>query len=261
MTETVGFSFAAIRRKHKLVVVLIFLWTKLTLSDPLWHYVCTQDDVKDLPFCDTTLDVDNRVEDLLRRIPVECQISMMGETAAGYDPLYLPPYQWWTEGLHGVMQETCFGASSNSGTASSCATIFPCPSTLANSFNDTLDPRWGRNQEVPGEDPFLTSRFAIQYVKGLQQVHYEDAQPGHQPMQNHSRHNFDAIVSEQDLQEYYYVPFAACIQQSGVAGVMCAYNAVNDIPSCVSEPLLKDVLCDQWGFEGYVTSDCGALDD
>jgi beta-D-xylosidase 4 len=130
---------------------------------------------------------------------------------------------------------------------------------------------------VPGEDPLLTSRFAVAYVKGLQQIRYDEAKPD-RPMQvaacckhfvanslemwqNHSRHDFDAVVSAEDMRDYYLPPFIACVKEAGVAGIMCSYNAVNGIPSCVSEPLLKDLLRKDWGFDGYVTSDCGALTD
>ena len=303
-----------------LIVSLSFLWLCccIVVGEYLWNDVCTQEEVLDLPFCDTTLDVKRRVDDLLSRIPPLKQIQMMVNDASGYEPLYIPPYQWWNEGLHGVYQQQCFGDNSE---ASACPTSFPCPSALATSFNDTLfylvasaigregraisniqnhnsnfgigggltfwtpvvnmqrDPRWGRNLEAPGEDPFLTSRFAVQYVKGLQQIGFESAQPQQgKPMQvaacckhfvanslemwqNVSRHDFDAHLSEQDLHEYYFPPFIACIQQADVAGIMCSYNAVNGVPSCINQSLLKDLLRHEWKFRGYITSDCGALDD
>ena len=293
----------------------------------LWNDVCTQDDTQDLPFCDTALDIDRRVDDLLRRIPVEAQIQMMANDAPGYDPLYIPPYQWWSEGLHGVVQTSCFANpdKDNKKDTAACATSFPCPSTLATSFNDTLfykvastigkqgraisnirashqgatigdgltfwtpvvnmqrDPRWGRNQEVPGEDPLLTSRFAVQYVQGLQQVAwtYNDKQAlGASPpllqvaacckhwignslekWHNVTRHDFNAQISLQDLRDYYQRPFWACVHQAGVTGIMCSYNAVNGIPSCVHDELLQQLLRNEWGFTGYITSDCGALQD
>lgn len=299
--------------KTSFLVLGLALRLFVCAAEPLWKDVCTQNTTIDLPFCNTTLDISHRIDDLLLRIPVRSQIPMMGNDAAGYEELHIPPYQWWSEGLHGNMQNMCF--SDENRTA--CATSFPCPSTLASSFNDTLffrissaigrevravsnvrshdgtigdgltfwspvvnmqrDPRWGRNQEVPGEDPLLTSRFAIQYVKGLQQKGFTEA-TSNQPMQlaacckhflanslelwmNHSRHDFNAVVSPEDLQDYYLPPFSACVKEAGVAGIMCSYNAVNGIPSCVNEPILKDILRDGWGFNGYITSDCGALND
>jgi beta-glucosidase-like glycosyl hydrolase len=152
------------------------------LASPLWKDVCTQPESQPLPFCDTTLNLTMRVEDYQQRIPVEAQIQMMGNKAAGYDPLSIPPYQWWSEGLHGSM-EPCV---SSNGTCA-CPTSFPCPSALGTALNTTLyrlvgqaigrqgravsnlrnhdmdigdgltywspninmqrDPRWGRNQE------------------------------------------------------------------------------------------------------------------
>lgn len=299
------------------LLVLLALQRRLyrCACEPLWNDVCTQEDTIGLPFCDTALDIVRRVDDLLQRIPTTSQTQMMGSYSTGYDPLHIPAYNWWSEGAHGMMQKSCYPTKKDNRTA--CPTCFPCPSTMASSFNDTLfllmssaigregravsnirdhvtdmgdgltywspvvnmqrDPRWGRNQEVPGEDPLLTSRYAVQYVKGLQQKRIDDA-TSTQPMQlaacckhfvanslekwkNYSRHEFDAVVSEEDLREYYYPPFVACVKEAGVAGIMCSYNALNGIPSCVNEPLLKDYLRDGLGFDGYVTSDCGAVYD
>jgi beta-D-xylosidase 4 len=150
----------------------------------LWKDVCTQPDIQQFPFCDSTLNLNVRVEDYQQRVPVESQIHMMGNQAAGYDPLSIPPYQWWSEGLHGSM-EPCVVVKN--GTTCACPTSFPCPSALGTAFNTTLykligqaigqegraisnlrahdmeigdgltywspninmqrDPRWGRNQE------------------------------------------------------------------------------------------------------------------
>lgn len=152
-------------------------------SDPLWSKVCQANHPSaGLPFCDFSLSIEERVEDYTSRIPVESQISMMGNRADGYSPLGIPPYQWWSEGLHGAM-EPCVQL----GNKSKCPTSFPSPSGLGNAFNSSLyrligeaigkegraisqlrnhdtsigdgltywspnvnlqrDPRWGRNQE------------------------------------------------------------------------------------------------------------------
>jgi beta-D-xylosidase 4 len=138
-----------------LLVVVLFQFQvpqPFALASPLWNDVCTQHDITQLPFCNVTLDLSKRVEDYQRRIPVEHQIQMMGNTAAGYPPLFIPPYQWWSEGLHGAM-EPCVvvdvtthnsdkdkngTTTTTTTTVCACPTSFPCPSALGTAFNTTL---------------------------------------------------------------------------------------------------------------------------
>jgi hypothetical protein len=123
-------------RRMKTFACLLVLLSSATIgaAEPLWKDVCTQPETKVLPFCNMSLVVEARVQDLLHRIPVRSQIAMMDSDAAGYAPLHIPPYQWWTEGLHGALQKTCFTADNRTA----CPSSFPCPSALATSFNDTL---------------------------------------------------------------------------------------------------------------------------
>ena len=142
--------------------------------------------------------------------------------------------------------------------------------------NMERDPRWGRNQEAPGEDPHLTGKYIAAYVRGLQ----EGEDPDHVQMVatckhfianslEHStingsvitRHNFDAEIPLPELVDYYMPGFKSCVQEGRALGIMCSYNAVNGIPMCANEMLLTDVLRTEWGFDGYVTSDCGAIND
>lgn len=130
------------------------------------------------------------------------------------------------------------------------------------------DPRWGRGQETYGEDPYLTSRLAVGFIKGLQG---ED--PDHlkaaacaKHFAVHSgpegiRHEFNAVVSKQDLYETYLPAFKACVQEAKVEAVMGAYNRTNGEPCCGSKTLLQDILRKEWGFKGHVVSDCGAIAD
>jgi hypothetical protein len=175
--------FPILSMRHPILFRLSFLVPSLVWSVPLWSFVCRDDHPAfDLPFCDSTLGLEERVGDYVYRIPVTHQISMMSHHAAGYAPLGIPPYQWWSEGLHGPF-EPCVDYKNQTR----CATSFPCPSGLGNSFNTTLfhqigaaigvegraisqlrnhnmaigdgltywspnvnlqrDPRWGRNQE------------------------------------------------------------------------------------------------------------------
>ena len=130
------------------------------------------------------------------------------------------------------------------------------------------DPRWGRGMETYGEDPYLTGRMAVQFIQGLQgndpkylktvatAKHYA-VHSGPEPQ----RHTFDAVVDERDLEESYLPHFEAAIKEGGAYSVMCAYNSVDGQPACASPRLLGDILRKQWGFPGYVVSDCGAMGD
>ena len=129
-------------------------------------------------------------------------------------------------------------------------------------------PRWGRNIECAGEDPLLSGQYAINFVQG-----FEHARETPYPLQASAcckhfvanelegwngtdRHQFDAIVPQQDLVDSYLPPFQACVEEGKVSGIMCSYNAVNGVPSCANNWLLTTLLRDSWGFDGYVTSDC-----
>jgi beta-glucosidase len=135
-------------------------------------------------------------------------------------------------------------------------------------LNIFRDPRWGRGQETYGEDPYLTSRLGIGYVTGMQgkdprylkvvatPKHYA-VHSGPEPM----RHTFDAKVSETDLADTYLYAFRASVTEGKAYSIMCVYNSVNGIPGCASSDLLQKRLREQWGFQGYVVSDCGAVGD
>ena len=135
-------------------------------------------------------------------------------------------------------------------------------------INIFRDPRWGRGQETYGEDPHLTGRMAVAFVTGMQgndprylkvvatPKHYA-VHSGPEP----ERHTFDAQVSEQDLVETYLAAFRTAVREGRAESIMCVYNAVNGTPGCASADLLQRRLRDQWGFEGYVVSDCGAVND
>ena len=138
-------------------------------------------------------------------------------------------------------------------------------------INVLRDPRWGRAAESPGEDPYLNGEYAVATVQGMQHLasapwalktaacckHF--AAYSIENWKGHSRHSFDAQVSDADLEETYLPAFEACVKRGGAACVMCAYNAINGVPACAS-PLLGK-LRREWGFDGYITSDCGALGD
>ena len=240
-----------------------------------------------------------RANDLIRRMSLAEKVAQLQNGAPGIPRIGLPAYNYWNEALHGVANNgiaTVFpepiGAAASWNPA-----LFHQEGTIIGiegraKFNDYTtkhngdskwwygltfwtpninifrDPRWGRGQETYGEDPYLTSEIGIEFVKGLQgddptymlamacAKHYA-VHSGPEP----DRHRFDAQVSERDLFETYLPQFERVVREGKVAGVMGAYNAVNGVPCCASDFLLNDLLRKQWGFEGYVVSDCDAIHD
>jgi beta-glucosidase len=247
-------------------------------------------------FRDTSLSVQQRVNDLLKQLTIEEKISLLGYQSPAISRLGIPAYNWWNEALHGIAR-------------AGNATIFPQAIGMAASFNNELlrecanaistearakynlaakngkhfqymgltfwspninifrDPRWGRGQETYGEDPFLTAVMGTAFVQGLQgndTLHLKAA-AGAKHFAVHSgpdseRHGFNAIVSEKDLRETYLYAFKKLVD-AHVETVMCAYNRVNNQPCCSGETLLHDILHNEWNFKGQVVTDCGALDD
>ena len=144
-------------------------------------------------------------------------------------------------------------------------------------INLAREPRWGRNIECPGEDPYLSGQYAVSFVQGMERnpddpghiqasaccKHYAANSMEHatEGGQTHTRHDFDANITQQDLIDSYLAPFQQCVEKGKVTGLMCSYNAINGVPTCASDWLLKDVARDAWGFDGYITSDCGAEAD
>ena len=135
-------------------------------------------------------------------------------------------------------------------------------------INIFRDPRWGRGQETYGEDPYLTGRMGVAFVTGLQgnDPHYLKvvSTPKHYAVHSGpepERHVFDAKVSEYDLVNTYLAAFRATVIEGKADSIMCVYNSVDGIPGCASTDLLQKRLREQWGFQGYVVSDCGAVDD
>lgn len=249
------------------------------------------------PFRNTDLSVEERVNDLVSRMTLEEKISQMQNGSPAIPRLGIAEYNWWNECLHGVARNgiaTVFpqaigmAATWNPELIEKEADIISTESrakhheAIRNNERDIYkgltmwspninifrDPRWGRGQETYGEDPYLTSRIGVAFVKGLQgddpkyfkvistPKHYA-VHSGPEP----SRHTFNARVSDRDLYETYLPAFKACIVEGGAFSVMGAYNRFRDEACCASELLLKEILINKWGFEGYVVSDCGAIMD
>lgn len=253
----------------------------------------------DLPkFKDLKLPLENRVEDLISRMTLEEKVSQLSNASLGIPRLGIPAYNHWNESLHGVARNgraTVFPqaiglaatwdpeliyqvatAISDEGRAKYHASlkrngetqIYQGLTFWSPNINIFRDPRWGRGQETFGEDPLLTSELAVAYVRGLQGDHpvYLKAAACAKHFAAHSgpekiRHHQDVSVSIQELNRTYLVAFKRLVQDAKVEVVMGAYNAINGIPCCTNPSLLNDLLRDQWGFDGHVVSDCGALQD
>ncbi len=248
---------------------------------------------------DPSHSVKERADDLIRRMSLAEKAAQLKNAAPGIQRLGLPSYDYWNEALHGVANNgiaTVFpepvGAASswNPGLFHQEGTIIGIEGRAK--FNDYAathngdskwwygltfwtpninifrDPRWGRGQETYGEDPYLTSEIGIEFVKGIQgdDPNYMLAMACAKHYAVHSgperdRHRFDAKISERDMFETYLPQFERVVREGKVAGVMGAYNSVNGVPCCASSFLLDDLLRKQWGFEGYVVSDCDAIRD
>lgn len=252
-----------------------------------------------IPFRDTNLSFEKRVDDLLARLTLEEKVSLMQDASKPIERLDIGTYNWWNEALHGVAR-------------SGIATVFPQPIGMAASFDDEAvmrvfdavsdearakhsyavandefgryqgltmwtptiniyrDPRWGRGIETYGEDPYLTSLMGVAAVKGLQGPADEKYDKLHACAKHfavHSgpewnRHSFDANnIKPRDLWETYLPAFEALVKDGNVKEVMCAYNRFEGNPCCGSNQLLTQILREKWGFDGVVVADCGAIRD
>ena len=248
---------------------------------------------------DSTKPLKTRENDLIRRMSLAEKVAQLKNAAPAIPRLGLPAYDYWNEALHGVANNgaaTVFpqavGAASSWNPA-----LFRQEGRIIGvegrakhndyttqhngdskwwvgltfwtpNINIFRDPRWGRGQETYGEDPYLTSEIGIEFVKGIQgdDPNYMLAMPCAKHFAVHSgperdRHRFNAVISDRDLYETYLPQFERVVREGKVAGVMSAYNSINGIPATANSFLLNDLLRKQWGFEGYVVSDCDAVRD
>ena len=247
-----------------------------------------------LPYLNTKLPIDNRVDDLIGRMTLEEKSKQMVNAAEALPKLDIPQYGWWSEALHGVARAgkaTIFPQAIGMAATFDPDLIFEVSSAISDEgramYNDAVkrgfheicqgltfwspnvnifrDPRWGRGHETYGEDPFLTGTIGSAFVKGMQgnNPKYLKTAACAKHFAVHSgpeglRHEFNAVVSDKDLYETYLPAFKALVDV-GVESVMCAYNRTDDEPCCGSNRLLTKILRNDWGFKGHVVSDCGAL--
>ncbi|KAL8138961.1 hypothetical protein V2J09_004962 [Rumex salicifolius] len=254
------------------------------------------------PFCREDLPAEKRVNDLIGRLTLPEKVKLLVSGAAGVPRLGIRPYEWWSEALHGVSN---VGPGTKFGGKFPAATSFPQVISTTASFNVSLweeigrvvseearamynggaagltywspnvnvlrDPRWGRGQETPGEDPVVAAKYAASYVRGLQGnggggdrlkvaaccKHYTAYDLDN--WSGFDRFHFNAKVTRQDIVDIFDVPFKACVMEGKVASVMCSYNQVNGIPTCADPNLLKNTIRGEWGLDGYIVSDCDSV--
>ena len=248
-------------------------------------------------YMDTSQPIVARVKDLVSRMTLAEKTSQMLYTAPAIERLNVAKHNWWNEGLHGVgragvatvfpqaiglaamwnenlMQEVATAISDEARAKHHEAArhgIYEMYTGLtywSPNINIFRDPRWGRGQETYGEDPYLTASIAVAFIKGLQgddpTYMKVTATPKHFAVHSGPeslRHEFDAQINERDMREFYLFAFEATIKEANAASVMGAYNRTNGEPCCASSTLLQKILREEWGFEGYVVSDCWAIVD
>ncbi|TMI68905.1 MAG: glycosyl hydrolase [Bacteroidetes bacterium] len=254
---------------------------------------------ENIPFWDTKLPFEQRAKDIVSRLTLEEKVAQMLNAAPAIPRLGIPAYDWWNEVLHGVArtpfrvtvypQAIAMAATWDTNSLATMADYSALEGRAIHNkaietnrtgerylgltywtpnINIFRDPRWGRGQETYGEDPFLTAMLARAFVRGLQgnDPKYLKAAACAKHFAVHSgpepsRHVDNFNPSTYDLWDTYLPAFRELVTKANVAGVMCAYNAVNTQPCCGNDLLMNDILRKQWKFTGYVTSDCWAIDD
>lgn len=240
---------------------------------------------------------EKKAKELVSRMTTEEKISQILHQAPAIPRLGIDAYNYWNEALHGVARAgvatvfpQCIGLAASFdeelleavGDAVSTEArakyhaqqkygdrdLYKGLNFFAPNVNIFRDPRWGRGHETFGEDPYLTGRLGVRYIEGLQghDENFLKTAACAKHMAVHSgpepeRHEFNAVVSLQDLRETYLPAFEACVKEAKVESVMGGYNRVNGEPACASRLLMKEILRDEWGFEGSFISDCWAISD
>lgn len=243
---------------------------------------------------DLSKDDDMRIRRLMLDMTIDEKISLLTETAPPIERLNIEKYNHGNEALHGVVRPgnfTVFPQAIGLAATWNSELIYKIANAISDEargrwneldrgkkqtglYSDLLtfwsptvnmarDPRWGRTPETYGEDPFLSGSLGVSFVRGLQGDHPKYLKvvstPKHFAANNeeHNRFECNAIISQKDLREYYLPAFEDCIKEGYAQSIMSAYNAINNIPCTLNKWLLTDLLRKEWGFNGYVVSDCG----
>ncbi len=272
-------------------ISLILLWISLVAIGTLTGCDNTE------RWKNSNLPIEKRVDNLVSQMTIEEKISQLMDVAAPIERLGIPEYNWWNEGLHGVARAgiaTVFPQAIGVAATFNDSLLFVEAEAISDEFrakynnyiqkgerdrykgltvwspniNIFRDPRWGRGQETYGEDPYLTSRLGVAFVKGLQGDHPDYlktiATPKHYVVHSgpeKDRHVFDVDVTERDFLDTYLPAFEATVKEAKAYSVMGAYNRFRGESCSGSDTILNQILRGKWGFEGFVVSDCGAIDD
>lgn len=269
----------------------IGLWVVILLCVVLPRGACSQSGEL---FRNEAAPMHDRIMDLLSRLSVDEKVSLLRATSPGIPRLEIEKYYHGNEALHGVVRPGPFtvfpqaiglAAMWNPDLHYQVATVISDEARARwnelclgkkqlGQFSDLLtfwsptvnmarDPRWGRTPETYGEDPYLSGVLGVQFVKGLQgnDPRYLKvvSTPKHFAANNeeHNRFECNPQISERQLREYYLPAFEDCVKEGRAESIMTAYNAINDVPCTLNTWLIQKVLRDDWGFDGYVVSDCG----
>ena len=277
-------------------IIFVFSVSFLALS-PFGIHAAAAQSQKPLPYLNPSLPVEQRAADLVSRMTLQEKVSEMMNSSAAIPRLGVPAYDWWNEGLHGVAragyatmfpQAIGMAASWDAPMLKDIGTVISTEARAKNNealrhnnhsiyygltfwspnINIFRDPRWGRGQETYGEDPYLTSRLGVNFVEGMQgdnpKYYRVIATPKHFAVHSGPesiRHQFNVDPSPHDLWDTYMPAFRATIVDARADSIMCSYNAVYGQPACGSDLLMQTVLRGYWDFQGYATSDCGAIAD
>ena len=281
--------------KNPFSVLIPFLLCNCLLY--LTHFTGLAQNTPLFPYQDPSLLVDTRVSDLVSRMTLDEKVTQLFNESPAIERLGIPAYNWWNECLHGVARAgkaTVFPqaigmaatfdenllfrigeaiavearAKHNLFVANNVRSIYTGLTFWSPNINIFRDPRWGRGQETYGEDPFLTGRLGVNFIKGLQgndpKYFKTIATAKHYAVHSgpeFTRHTDNIFVNDTDLYNTYLPAFKAVVQEANVQSVMCAYNRFRDKPCCGSDLLLRNILRNEFGFKGYVVSDCGAITD
>ncbi|XP_058080993.1 probable beta-D-xylosidase 6 isoform X2 [Magnolia sinica] len=277
--------------------------TTTTPKHPHPKFPCRPPYQNSYSFCNTSLPIHTRAQSLVSLLTLDEKILQLSNNASPISRLGIPAYQWWSESLHGIATN---GPGVTFNGTIPAATGFPQVLLTSASFNQSLwsaiaaaiavearamynagqagltfwapninifrDPRWGRGQETPGEDPTVAAAYSVDYVRAFQGEYLGG---GSQKLmlsacckhytaydleswRNFSRYTFNAKVSKQDMEDTYQPPFHSCIEEGHASCLMCSYNQINGVPVCAQHDLLKKART-EWGFDGYITSDCDAV--
>ena len=287
--------FSAIRSRG-LAALLVCAGAVLAVA-PAQAQTQVQAQTPEPAYKNPALPLAQRVDDLVSRMTLEEKVSQMQDHAAAIPRLGVPDYEWWNEGLHGAARSgyaTVFpqaigmAATWDTGLIHQEADVISTEARAkyaaaqaegnhsiyfgldfwSPNINIFRDPRWGRGQETYGEDPYLTSRIGVAFVQSMQgdDPKYYKVISTSKHFDVHSgpeseRHRFNVDPSPRDLEDTYLPAFRATVLEGHVDSVMCAYNAIYGEPAFANTMLLQETLRHDWGFHGYVTSDCWAITD